>query len=90
MQNFARGACPQTPLARFARHASRDCIPHHPKIDGYGPTGVYNWGRITVRYMGVRCSEVSNVLKSMEKRSGLSELSIISAVEGCPLRGVPL
>ena len=36
---------------------------------------------------------VSNVLKSMEKQSGLSELSVISwvsAVEGCPLSGVPL
>ena len=34
---------------------------------------LYNWGWITVRYTelrGVRCSGVSNVLKSMEKRSG--------------------
>ena len=57
---------------------------------------MYNWGRITVRYKesrGVRHSGVSNVLKSMEKRSGLSELSVIpwvSAVEGCPLSRVPL
>ena len=38
----------------------------------------------------VRSSGVSNVLKSMEIRSGLSELSIISqvsAVEECPLSG---
>ena len=38
-------------------------------------------------------SGVSNVLKSMEKGSGLSELSIVlwlSAVEGCLLSGVPL
>ena len=44
---------------------------------------VDNWERITVRY-----SRVSNVLKSMEKRSGLSELSVIwwvSTIEGCPL-----
>ena len=36
---------------------------------------------------------VSNVLKSMKIRSGLSKLSVISqvtAVEGCPLSGVPL
>ena len=34
-----------------------------------------------------------NVLKSMEKRSGNSELSVISqvpTVEECPLSGVPL
>ena len=39
---------------------------------------------------GVRNSGGFNVLK---KRSGLSELSIISwvsAIEGCPLSGVPL
>ena len=54
---------------------------------------VYNWGWITVRYTeyrGVHYSGVSDVLKSMEKRSGLSELSVISwvsAVEGCPLSG---
>ena len=57
---------------------------------------VYNWGWITVRYTeqrGVRYSGVSDVLKSMEKRSGLSELSVISwvsAIEGCPLSGAPL
>ena len=35
----------------------------------------------------------SGVLKSMEKQSGLSELSVISwvsPVEGCQLSGVPL
>ena len=34
-----------------------------------------------------------NILKSMEIQSGYSELSVISqvsAVEGCPLSGVPL
>ena len=39
----------------------------------------------------VRYSGISDVLKSIEKRSGLSELSVISwvsAVEGCPLSGV--
>ena len=43
--------------------------------------------------VGVRYSGVSDVSKSMEKQSGLSELSVISwvsAVEGCPLSGVPL
>ena len=51
---------------------------------------------ITVCYMelwGVRYSGVSDVLRSMEKQSGLSELSVISwvsAVEGSPLSGVPL
>ena len=50
----------------------------------------------SVRYteqQGVRYSGVSNVLKSMAKRSGHSEMSVISwvsAVEGCPLSGVPL
>ena len=44
-------------------------------------------------YRGVRYSGVFNVLKSMEIRSGLSQVSVISwvsAVEGCPLSGVPL
>ena len=55
-----------------------------------------NWGRISVFYTekrGVHYSGVSNVLKSMEEQSGLSELSIlswVSTVEGCLLRGVPL
>ena len=43
--------------------------------------------------VGVRYSGDSDVSKSMEKQSGLSELSVISwvsAVEGCPLNGVPL
>ena len=43
--------------------------------------------------ISVRSSGVSNVLKSMEIHSGLSELSVISqvsAVEGCPFSGVPL
>jgi len=38
-------------------------------------------------------SAIQGFLMSMEKRSGLSELSVISwvsAVEGCPLSGVPL
>ena len=38
-------------------------------------------------------SGVSDVLKSMEKRSGLSEFSDIlwaSAIEGCLLSGAPL
>ena len=33
---------------------------------------------------------VSNVLKFMEKWSKLSELSMVSAVEGCPLSRVQL
>ena len=38
-------------------------------------------------------SAIQGFLKSMEKRSGLSELPVISwvsVVEGCPLSGVPL
>ncbi len=54
---------------------------------------VYNWGRNYCPLHGVRYSGVFDVLKSMEKRLGLSELSVISwvsAVEGRPLSGVPL
>ena len=46
-----------------------------------------------IQSSGVRYSGGSNVLKSMEKRSELSELSVtlwVSAIEGCPLSGVPL
>ena len=40
-----------------------------------------------------RVSAIQGFLKSMEKRSGHSELFVISwvsTVEGCPLSGVPL
>ena len=42
---------------------------------------------------GVSAAEGVCILKSMEIQSGHSELSVISqvsAVEGCPLHGVPL
>ena len=45
------------------------------------------------RVRSVRYSGGSNVFKSVEGQLGLSELSVISlvsAVEGCPLSGVPL
>ena len=47
----------------------------------------------TVHYTGSGVSRVAYVLKSMEGQSGLSELSVIvwvSAIQGCPLSGVPL
>ena len=56
---------------------------------------VYNWEHEKCplyRVAGCLLPRVSNILKSIEKQSGLSELSVIlwvSAVEGCPqLRGV--
>ena len=47
-----------------------------------------------IRNSGVSAAKGDlNILKSMEVQSGHSELSVISqvsAVEGCPLSGVPL
>ena len=39
---------------------------------------------------GVSTVQKLQVLKGMEVQSGLSELSVMSAVEGCPLGRVPL
>ena len=44
----------------------------------------------TVRYMGVRGSGITVVLKSTEGLSELSVMSWVSAVEGCLLSGVQL
>ena len=55
---------------------------------GYFLLCMCKWDQISVCYSGV-----ANVLKCMEKRLGHSEVSVIlwvSAVEGCPLSGVPL
>ena len=49
--------------------------------------------RVAINVNQSKSSGGVNVLKSMEIRSGLSELFVISQVstiEGCPLSGVPL
>ena len=60
-------------------------------VDEYQLIGVVQYCLRTVgSAKNVRYSRVSNALKSTEKRSELSVISWVSAVEGCPLSGVPL
>ena len=54
---------------------------------------VYNWEHEKCPLYRVAGCLLPRVSKSIEKQSGLSELSVIlwvSAVEGCPLSRVPL